>query len=234
MCQFFSFCTDPTKAGDSKYLYFEKDIRKKIIQKELKDTAGNLYDSTDSHTSIADYFGYTGAKEDGLNRYEYNPLTQKFEVDNIGHTKIDDSKAAEAWVRQLDFKTVCPELIIKPIVNPLEIPPPEITDEHKELLRQWAQVGDQVWDQVGAQVRDQVGAQVGAQVRAQVRDQVGTQVWAHVWAYISSFFDIQYAYDFSSAVKLWEAGFVASYDGTTWRLHAGKDAKIVYEWNKGE
>jgi len=51
-----------------------------------------------------------------------------------------------------------------------------------------------------------------------------------VWAYIGSFFDIDYKFDFSSAVKLWEAGLVPSFDGTTWRLHSGTDAKIIYEW----
>lgn len=57
-------------------------------------------------------------------------------------------------------------------------------------------------------------------------------VWASVGAYISSFFDIKYKYDFSSCVKLWEAGLVPSFDGTIWRLYAGKKAKIVYEWRK--
>jgi hypothetical protein len=33
---------------------------------------------------------------------------------------------------------------------------------------------------------------------------------------------------------LWESGFVPSFDGKTWRLHAGKNAKIVYEAIDGE
>jgi len=29
-------------------------------------------------------------------------------------------------------------------------------------------------------------------------------------------------------VKLWRWGVVPSFDGTIWRLHAGKDAKILW------
>ena len=53
--------------------------------------------------------------------------------------------------------------------------------------------------------------------------------WASVWAYISSFLSIEYKYDFSSCVWLWEHGFVPSFDGKTWRLHSGENASIVYE-----
>ena len=30
-------------------------------------------------------------------------------------------------------------------------------------------------------------------------------------------------------LRLWYGGYVPSYDGTTWRLHAGPKAKIVHE-----
>jgi len=33
-------------------------------------------------------------------------------------------------------------------------------------------------------------------------------------------------------IDLHRKGFVPSFDGTTWRLHAGKDAKIVFEISK--
>jgi hypothetical protein len=61
-------------------------------------------------------------------------------------------------------------------------------------------------------------------------DSVWTSVRDSVWTYSSSFFAINYEYDFSSAVKLWESGLVPSFDGKTWRLHTGKDARVVYEW----
>jgi hypothetical protein len=37
-------------------------------------------------------------------------------------------------------------------------------------------------------------------------------------------------YPFQPCVDLWEQGLVPSFDGKTWRLHGGKDARILYEW----
>ena len=102
-------------------------------------------------------------------------------------------------------------------------------------------VKDLVWYSIYASVGDSVCASVCASVDDSVRDSVGDlvwdsdsgSVWDSVWdsvrAYTSSFFKIQYEYDFSSAVKLWNAGFVPSFDGKKWRLHSGKTAEVVYE-----
>jgi len=67
-------------------------------------------------------------------------------------------------------------------------------------------------------------------VWASVGDLVWDLVWDSVWAYIGSFFDIDYKFDFSSAVKLWDDGLVPSFDGKVWRLHSGESADVVYEW----
>jgi hypothetical protein len=93
----------------------------------------------------------------------------------------------------------------------------------------WASVGDSVRASVWASVWAGVGDSVGDSVWASVGDSVGVSVGASVWVYVGSFFDLQYTVDISSAVTLWEQGFVPSFDGTTWRLHAGKDARVVYE-----
>ena len=108
-------------------------------------------------------------------------------------------------------------------------------------------VGASVWSSVGASVWDSVGASVGDSVGASVWDSVGTSVgasvWASVWdsvgAYIGSFFPKikhwKYApknikgYPYQSSVNLWRQGIVPSFDGTTWRLHVDKNAKIAYE-----
>jgi len=38
---------------------------------------------------------------------------------------------------------------------------------------------------------------------------------------------------FQSGIDLWKRGLVPSFDGIdTWRLHAGKDARVVYEWKQ--
>ena len=186
MCKFFSFVTEPENHGGQRF-YFDWEYRK-----------DSLSDGNDSHSTICEHFKL---KEDVCNKYEYNPLLFTFEVDQI-NSQVDDRIQAEDWVRKLDFKKVVEPLIIKPIVNPFELP---IVDNPTKaqiaLLKKWASVGDSVWDSVGASV----------------------------WAYASGYFNIKYNHDFSANNKLWDSGLVPSFDGTTWRLHSGKDAKIVYE-----
>ena len=216
MCRFFSFVSD----GNGKYMGFDWDLRQKCLSGELK------Y-NPDSHTSIADYCGYIGEKEDDLNKYEYNPLSKKFKVDQI-NTK-NDCADAEVFVRALDFKTIVPALLIKPIVNPF-LTENSVEPQDVENLSKWASfwdsVGASVWDSVGASVRDSVGASVWDSVWDSVLDSFGDSVWDSVGAYISSFFDVDYQYDFTPCIDLWERGFVPGFDGKTWRLH-GKNG-IVY------
>jgi hypothetical protein len=247
MCQFFSFVTDPV-GHLAEYYHFDWEYRKANLDD----------DGVDSHSHICAHFALN---EDKCNKYEFNPLTKKFEIDMI-NSERDDSEAAEKWVKRLDFKTVIEPLIVKPIVNPLGLPKVEqVTDEQIGWLKVWASVWDSVgdsvgasvWDSVGdsvgasvgdsvgASVRDLVGDLVGASVRASVRDLVwasvrdlvGDSVGASVWAYVSAFFAIDYEHDFSPAVKLWEAGLVPSFDGRTWRLHSGERAAVVFEWMPG-
>jgi hypothetical protein len=121
-------------------------------------------------------------------------------------------------------------------------------------------VGDSVWDSVRDSVRDSVGASVGdsvwdsvgASVRASVRasvgnsvwDSVGDSVWDSVWAYTGSLFALKRSewqgtekiktkgYPFQPAVTLWKMGLVPSFDGKVWRLHGGKDGKVLFEITK--
>jgi hypothetical protein len=58
---------------------------------------------------------------------------------------------------------------------------------------------------------------------------VSVSIWNSIWNYVASFFDIKYDFDITPGNELWNRGFVPSFDGTTWRLHSGKAAKIVYE-----
>jgi hypothetical protein len=200
ICDFFSFVTD----GEKRY-YFDWALRQKCL-------SGELNYNPDSHTSIADYFGFKGEKEDTLNKYEFNPLTGIFNVDQLNGK--DDRLSAEAFARALDFKTIIPQLIIKPIVLPFTIEN-KVEQADIDNLKKWASVVASV--RVGASVVASVGASVGDSVGASVRDSV------------SSFFDIKYDYDFTPCIELRNRGFVPSFDGKSWRLH-GK-AGIVYEDN---
>ena len=220
MCNFFSFVTDPVN-HPAEYYYFDWEYRKAHLDD----------DGVDSHSHICAHFNLD---EDVCNKFEFSPLTKKFEIDQI-NSERDDSVAAEKWVKRLDFKTVVEPLIVKPIVNPFELPAVErVTDEQIDWLKSWASVVASAWASVVASIE----ASVRASVRASVGDAVWTSVWASVWAsvmdsvwaYIGSFFDIDYKFDFSSAVKLWDDGLVPSFDGKVWRLHSGESADVVYEW----
>ena len=220
MCNFFSLISD----GNGKVYYFDSKLRK---DKKLM-----LNFNPDSHTSIATYFGFKDKQEDKMNKYEYNPITCVFVKDQI-NTK-DDSKQVEEFCRQLDFKTIIPELNIKTIVNALHIVRKKNTPSKKEiqLLKEchcvWARVGASVGASVRASFGDSVGDSVWASVRASVCSQIGTMFIIQEWRYVKV---IDGKYPFQCYVDLWNAGLVPSFDGTTWRLHAGKEAKIVYEWN---
>ena len=212
MCQFFSFVTNPVD-NPGWYYYFDWQYRKANLDDE----------GVDSHSHICAHFNLD---EDRCNKYEFNPLTNKFEIDMI-NSERNDSEAAEKWVKRLDFKTVVEPLIIKPIVKPFELPKVEqVTDEQIGWLKDWSSV----WALVRASVGNSVGNSVWNSVWASVWASVRASAWASVWAYVSTFFAIDHKHDYSSAMKLWEAGLVPSFDGTMWRLHSGTKADVVYEW----
>ena len=228
MCNFFSIVTKPdTRPNERFYFNWERRVDRN-------------HADCDSHSIICKEYNLS---EDKCNKFEYNPLTGELKVDQINN-EIDDRVQVGGWCESLNFKKIVQPLIIKPIINPFEIEAGEVTDEVIEKLKEWdsvkASVKASVWDSVGnsvmASVKASVWDSVGNSVMASVGDSVGDSVWASVkasvWAYISSFFDIQYSHDLSSATWLWERGFVPSFYGTAWRLHAGKDAKIVYEMKR--
>ncbi len=106
----------------------------------------------------------------------------------------------------------------------------------------WDSVGSSVWVSVKDSVKDSVGSSVWVSVKdsvwVSVKDSVWVSVKDSVWAYIGSFFKLRRSawkytdgiqtdgYPFQSAVDLWEMGLVPSYDGSVWRLHSGKNAKV--------
>ena len=185
----------------------------------------------DSHSELQTMAGFKDQTADvalmEFARVEITPKNNSYLLPDEWVLKVDESirpqwfgikheeachAAHKKWTAKL-YKI----LIQKKIVHPFEIVPPEITKKHILLLKQWASVRDSV----------------GASVWASVRDSVGASVWASVRAYTGSFFIIptwkyikhpRGKYPFTPAVKLWEAGLVPSFDGTSWRLHGGKKA----------
>ena len=189
------------------------------------------HNGVDSHSHICAHYKID---EDRCNKWEYNPLTEELTLD-MQNDRKDDTKRVERWVKKIDWNTIVAPLIIKPIINPLELPAVDtITDEQISWLKEWASVRSSVrasvWDSVWHSVGDSVWNSVWDSVRASVR----ASVWDSVRAYTSSFFDFEYKHDFSPAIKLWESGLLPSFDGDTWRLHSGEDAHVVYEWKPEE
>ena len=222
MCKFFSLVSK----GDGVPMYFNWDIRQKILNKELN------YESADSHTSIADYYGFKGEMEDKLNKYEFNPLTKRFIVDQIN--TFYDRDTIERFCMTLNFATIVPQLIIKPIINPLkDFFVEKVTKEDLVLLKQWDSVMDSVMDSV----RDSIGDSARDSVWDSVWDFIWNSVRNSVYGYTSSFFQIKkWEYinhnenenPFQSGITLWGKGIVPSFDGTNWRLHGHKGKTIWY------
>ena len=182
---------------------------------------------TDSHEDLIKIAGY---KDDTLDpekiefcRIEISPKNGSylepdewvFRIDmdvtpawwTLAHKRACE-REHKKWIKELDKF-----LVRKPFVHPFQITPPEkITDEHIQLVREWASVG----------------ASVGDSVRASV------------WAYNGTFFIIPRSewkytenipgegYPFQPAVTLWELGLVPSFDGRTWRLHGGPDGRVLW------
>lgn len=247
MCNFFSCVSD----GAGQILYFDWPERQLFLQGKIKQ------ESPDSHTSIADYHGFVGGKEDGLNKYEYNPLTQDFKIDQLNTT--DDSEIVKQMMLDMDWKMIVEPLIVKSIINPFLVKRISKTPTEQELewLKQWTSMRQSVGASVRKLVRQSVGESVGTSVGESVRKLVGQSVWklvgqsvwqsvgqsvwesvrtsvgesvgASVRAYSSSFFDIQFLHDFTPCVKLFESGLVPSFDGNIWRLHSGPKAGIIFE-----
>jgi len=227
---------------------------------------------TDSHEDLIRIAGY---KDDTLDpdkiefcRIEISPKNGSYLEPDEWVFKIDmdvtptwwtlaHKRACERehkkWIKELDKV-----LVRKPIVHPFQITPPEkITDEHIQLVREWASVWAPVWDSLVDSVGDSFGASVWASVWDSVVDSFGASVWASVgasvgasvWAsfgasvgaYIGTFFLLKRSawkytenipgegYPFQPAVTLWEMGLVPSFDGRTWRLHGGPDGRVLWE-----
>jgi len=73
-----------------------------------------------------------------------------------------------------------------------------------------------------------------------MRSSICPDIGAGVGAYVSSLFPRiqEWKYvthplgqnPFQPGIDLWKAGLVPSFDDEIWRLHAGENAEVVYEW----
>ena len=212
MCNFFSCNSN----GQGKLYYFDWKKRQRLLKNNPKDY------NPDSHTSVSDYFNLN---DDKVNKYEYDPLTRKFTVDQINVK--DDRALVKRKLDSMDWKKIVEPLIVKPIVSPLNMGKHKVTEKDIDNLKKCNSVRDSIWSSIESSICNSVGESVWYSVW----DSIWASIEGSVWAYITSFFDIKYKHDFRPLVELWERGFIPSFDGKVLRLHQGKDAKVVYKLN---
>ena len=134
--------------------------------------------------------------------------------------------------------------VLNPL-NPQKIRAKKVNEKDLMLLEKWGSiwdsvgdsvwdsVGDSVWDSVWDSVRGSVWGSVGGSVWDSVRGSVRGSVGAYIGTLFPSIEKWKYIkhkkgeYPFQPSVDLWQRGFVPSFDGQLWRLHTGKEAKIV-------
>ena len=212
----------------------------------------------DSHNDLVSKFKLDDSIKGKIIPIEIVPkdyLNMKEPKDNNWDFKFDDKcpdwwkdsheracwSACKEWYNKI-IKLVNWKEARKPI-NPLEIKiVQKVTIKQKLILKNWASVRDSV--------RDSVWASVGDSVRDSVWDSVRDSVWASVrdsvWASVGSLFYLRRSqwkytekiktkgYPFQCLVDLWKQGLVPSFDGSNWRLHSGKKAKIVFKISQKE
>jgi len=190
----------------------------------------------DSHDKIISEFKLN-EKKDSLSfvRVEVSPKNSSYLKPDKWVFKVDEDSIPDWFspshkdVVMREFKVFKRELykivVRKPIVHPFHLKAVRrVSLKQKLLLKQWDSVRGSVWGSVWDSVRGSVGGSVRG--------------------YIGSFFKLERSqwkytdkiktsgYPFQSVVDLWGMGLVPSFDGTTWRLHAGEKAKVVFSIKK--
>ena len=186
----------------------------------------------DSHSELARIGGYRDAVLGEFAKIEITPKNNDYLSPDEWIYQVDESPvpkwcglkekelclaAHKKWLKKLE------KFINRhPVVRPFEKTPPDtLQRKHILLLKKW----DSVW----ASVRDSVWASVQASVWDSVGDSAG--------AYTGSFFRIPvWKYvkhpkgkdPYQPLVALWNVGLVPSFDSTTWRLHGGKKATVLF------
>jgi len=146
------------------------------------------------------------------------------------------NEACDKWKEQI-YSGINLKEALNPI-DPRKIRVHEVTEADIAALKKWASVRASVCDSVRASVWDSVRASVRASVLASVGASVCDSVWAYQGSLFTKITDWKYIkhesgiYPYQPSVDLRKRGFVPSFDGKIWRLHQGKDMKVVYEIKK--
>ena len=179
----------------------------------------------DSHSDLAKLGGYKDEVLGEFAKIEITPKNKNYLFPDEWVYKVDESPvpkwcgkaekelclaAHKKWLKKLDKI-----LVRKKIIHPFRdaTPPATIERKHILLLKKWDLVGGSV----GSSVWGSVGAYAGSFFK--------TPVWKHVK-------HPKGKYPFQPLVTLWNQGLVPSFDGTTWRLHGGPKAAVLFSISK--
>ena len=222
MCNVFSFVTEPVKHGGRRF-YFEWDWRTK-----------NPSENADSHSMIC---RTNKLDEDECNKYEYGLFDKIFKVDQI-NSEVNDRVQAEEWVRKLKPQKVIGLIISKPIVNPFEICPEDLSEEDRNAFFKW--VIARRYDLYSeAMERSTVRSLMTlSHIPAEFYSEIREVLWREfdkmplpdvlqsfidaISIYILSFFNVRHAYsaEYAGIVKLWEHGFIPVMRDHRWELYS--------------
>jgi len=144
----------------------------------------------------------------------------------------------ERWVRDLNFKSIVPELIIKPIINPYKIDPPKDLTEAKKLLKEWISI----WELIGPW--ENFCLSNATLIDTSIWDFISYTIWKFlggrdiassnnfynlpIWIYCFSFLDLdKHKNNFSAFTKLWGTGLVPCLDNKGhWYLASKSGIKL--------
>jgi hypothetical protein len=174
----------------------------------------------DSHFSILEHFKVVDneSRKDFIKfiKVEITPNNKDYLNPDKWNLKVDEDIIPTWWTKSYEefaweehpkwLNQLNKVLVRKPIINPFSVKPPKkITNKHLDLLKEWDSV------------RDSVGAYQGTYFNLSRKD----------WKYTEKIKTKDYP--FQPLIDLWEIGLVPSFDGKIWRLHGGKDAKILWQ-----
>ncbi len=212
MCQFFSFISD----GQGSIKYF--DYNQRLAKVKMRD--GSDIESYDSHTSIATFYGLTGAKEDQWNKWEYNPFTDKLVLDN--QNTADDRGAVAESLKRIDWNALCGDIesirdliaqvtIIPWFKNNGEIPDGVKLFETRAAARAAARdaARDAAGDAAGSAARDAAGDAAGSAAKAAAWDAV-TLARLHVCGGLE--IDAKHMEHMRKRWAVWESGYGVACD----------------------
>ena len=174
----------------------------------------------DAHSELARVGGYQDRKLGEFAKAEITPKNNDYLNPDEWVFRFDESPvpawcgthekelclaAHKKWLKQMD-KIIIPHSVVRPFKV---TPPASIQPKHIRLLKKWASVR----------------ASVAASVWDSVRAYTGSFFRIPVWKYVKHH---KGKYPYQPLMALWKTGLVPSFDGTTWRLHGGPKAAVLF------